>query len=377
MSIYKKIKIKLGKLLYLKYLNGYNYFISSKYKNQFAHLKNRKKIILTLTPTHGNLGDHAIAFASKKYLEENFKDYEIIELNMFEIYKYGKAVYSVLTPNDFIFLIGGGNMNNLYDQEEWTRRFVIKTFNDIPIVSLPQTINFTKDQKGQGEFHVSKRIYNRHKNLTVIAREEKSYGIMDNAFTNANVLLNPDMVLYLENMKLSKNVKRNNILVCLRNDKEMYISVDKRDEIIGRLKDQFENVEISDTVINESIGKDLRERELKKIWEQFSSSKVVVTDRLHGMIFAVITKTPCVVIRNSDHKITESYKWIESLNYIRLIDDFSYETIHKNIGELSNIKEYNSIGFKGKYFTTLKSRIVSGYGTSNIVEGIEKRKKVK
>lgn len=32
--------------------------------------------------------------------------------------------------------------------------------------------------------------------------------------------------------------------------------------------------------------------ELKK----FASHKVVVTDRLHGLIFSIITKTPCVLI---------------------------------------------------------------------------------
>ncbi|WP_423202829.1 polysaccharide pyruvyl transferase family protein [Morganella morganii] len=58
------------------------------------------------------------------------------------------------------------------------------------------------------------------------------------------------------------------------------------------------------------------------MWTKFSNSKLVVTDRLHGMIFAFITNTPCLVIRNSNHKIEETYKnWISNFNYIKLIND--------------------------------------------------------
>lgn len=353
----KNLKKYIGEYLYTKYIPYINYMKGSFKKDRLDIKKEDKKIVLTLTPNHGNLGDHAIAYASKKYIEDKFKGYEIIELDMFEIYKYGKVLKNILTSDDYIFTLGGGNMGNLYHQEEWTRRFIIKNFKNINIVSLPQTINFTEDKNGEKEFNKTKLIYNSNKKLTLIAREKKSFEIMKNAFPNSNVIINPDMVFYLSNMKLYEGLERSNIMICLRQDKEGYITSEQRSEIIDNIKRKYNNVIVSDTVIRKRVNKDTREKELKKLWEQFYQSKVVVTDRLHGMIFAVITKTPCVVIRNTDHKITGSYEWIKNLNYIKLIDDFSIENINKNILELENIKELGETYIKEDYFDDLVNRL--------------------
>ena len=359
-NIIQSCKIKVGEYIYLKLLNEYKYITGKKNINEIYKYKDCKKIILTLLPTHGNLGDHAIAYAAKKYLEDNFKGYNIIELDMFEIYKYGKSLKNILTKDDYIFTLGGGNMGNLYHQEEWTRRFIIKTFKNTPIVSLPQTINFTKDKSGEKEFEKTKRIYNNNENLTIIGREQKSFNIMKKAFNNANVIINPDIVFYLEDMNLYERLDRKNIMICLRQDKEGYISLEKRSEIIDSIKNTYKNVTVGDTVINKSVNKDSRENELKKIWKQFYKSKVVVTDRLHGMIFAVITQTPCIVIRNTDHKIIGSYEWINDLNYIRLIEDFSIENINRNIEDLLNLSNINSTNLKKNYFKNLKDKICRG-----------------
>lgn len=167
------IKYNVAEYIHFRILNNYKYLISNKFKYDYQKYKSKKKIILTLLPCHGNLGDHAIAYASHKFLKDNFPKHEIIELDIFEIYKHTKSIKSVLSEGDFIVTIGGGNMNNLYKQEEWTRRFIINTFTNVPIISLPQTIAFTNDDKGQRELNKSKKIYSRNKNLTIMAREDK------------------------------------------------------------------------------------------------------------------------------------------------------------------------------------------------------------
>lgn len=350
MNKLRNIKIDIAEIILLKYINNIKYFFSNKKINQY---KNDKKIIITLLPSHGNLGDHAIAEAVYKFYCENFKEYKIIQLDMFEIYEYGRSLKKVLNNDDFIVLLGGGNMNNLYKHEEWTRRFVIKNFKGIKIISMPQTINFTTDKNGQKELKKSKKIYSNNNNLTIYAREEKSYELMNKYFNNT-IFLSPDIVFYLENMKRDINVERKGILTCLRSDKEAYISNKSKNDILEKLKEEFRNVEVADTVINKRISKDTRREELRKIWKKFFSAEVVITDRLHGMIFAVITKTPCIVIRNSDHKIIESYKWIKDLNYIKLVDDFSYENIKTQINELSLLDELSETNFREKFFKNLK-----------------------
>ena len=53
---------------------------------------------------------------------------------------------------------------------------------------------------------------------------------------------------------------------------------------------------------------------------QFSSSKLVVTDRLHGMIFSAITNTPCICFDNKNGKVSAQYEWIRNNSYVKLVD---------------------------------------------------------
>lgn len=72
------------------------YILGSIYKNRFKDLKDKKKIFYMLVPIHGNLGDQAIAYASRKFLQDKFDEYEIIEINCIDTYKYSKAVKNVI-----------------------------------------------------------------------------------------------------------------------------------------------------------------------------------------------------------------------------------------------------------------------------------------
>ena len=117
-------------------VNKINYIFSFRFYNKFKNYKTKKKIIHILTPLHGNMGDQAIVYATNKYLRDNFKDYNILEIYRRDIYKYMKSLKKVVNPEDLIVLIGGGNMVNLWINEEIDRRFVIKNFTNNKIPSL-------------------------------------------------------------------------------------------------------------------------------------------------------------------------------------------------------------------------------------------------
>ena len=333
------------------------YLKSFMYYKEFKNLKNKKKIIVSLIPTHKNMGDHAIAYASIKYLEEKFPDYEIIEVNFGDTYKYGKSYEKIMGKNDIVCIIGGGNMGNQYLGEENIRRHMISHFRNVRVVSLPQTIFFTNNENGKLEFEKSKKIYNENKNLLVIGREDKSYQVMKKSFTECQVIKNPDMVFYLNNKVNIPGCERKNIMTCLRKDKETYISMDKKEDFLNKLKENFENIVITDTVVDYPVSQDEREKELFKLWTKFYNSKVVITDRLHGMIFCAITKTPCIVTRSLDHKVIESYKWIKDLNYIRLVDGLNFDEIKPIIEELSTLDQIDEFDFDSKYFNRLRGII--------------------
>ena len=61
----------------------------------------------------------------------------------------------------------------------------------------------------------------------------------------------------------------------------------------------------------------------------------VLTDRLHGMIFGIITGTPCVVIDNKNHKISEVYNsWLKDYSNIKLVERVDHKAIIDSLLEM-------------------------------------------
>lgn len=53
---------------------------------------------------------------------------------------------------------------------------------------------------------------------------------------------------------------------------------------------------------------------------EFASHQCVITDRLHGMVLAAITDTPCIALGCNNYKIQGVYEWIKIINsYIFLM----------------------------------------------------------
>lgn len=349
------------KALIFKYIGENNtdkikHIRSIMYYKKFKAWKHKKKIIYLLTPNHGNMGDQAIAYATEKYLEENFKEYDILEFHKDEIYKYVETIKRILNEDDLIVLHGGGNLGNLYMAEEEARRFVIEKFPENKIISMTQTISFTKDSNGQKELNRTKQIYNNHKDLTIIARENLSFKIMKEELINCKIINNPDIVFYLSDTFSDDITNRKTIMTCLRSDKESILGNQKQ-FFLDKLKTKYNNVFEYDTVINKHLDKSSRDKELEDMFDKFANSKVVITDRLHGMVFCVITKTPCIVTKSLDHKVIGTYEWLRDLNYIKLVDNLNVDEIEILINELINLREKSKINFKEKYFNKLKSKI--------------------
>ncbi|HSQ87834.1 polysaccharide pyruvyl transferase family protein, partial [Romboutsia sp.] len=258
-------------------------YLSNNNIDKLKNYKNIKKILYMLIPIHGNLGDNAIVYSTIKYLENHFEDYQIICVNFIDTYNCEKGLREIIHEDDIIVLHGGGNMGNLYIWEEQARRYIVENFKNIPIISFPQTIYFSDDKQGKEQLRISTEIYNSHKRLTIMAREDKSFEIMKANFTECNIIKCPDIVFYLID-KLEKyyspgiNTKRENIMTCFRSDKETYYNLNYKKDIIEELKKKYTVVE-SDTIIQKKVTLSNREIELFKLWESFHKAKVVITDR--------------------------------------------------------------------------------------------------
>ncbi|MCQ2272824.1 MAG: polysaccharide pyruvyl transferase family protein [Bacteroidales bacterium] len=278
----------------------------------------REKCYFFLAADYGNLGDVAITYAQTEFLSERFPNAEIIEIPISKTFAGIKAIKRIVKKDDIITIVGGGNMGDMYDDIEFLRQLVIKSFKNNRIISFPQTLDFSKTLSGRFSLAKAKRIYSSHPNLTILARESVSYHLMKHHFYKNDIKLVPDIVMTLDERQTGES--RKGVILCLRNDSEK--KTDVRDEIVKLLETSSMEYKDYDTHIGRgNLSQEERLGELHKIWSAFSHSELVITDRLHGMIFAFITGTPAIVFPNSNFKIHACYEWIKDCGYIKFVEE--------------------------------------------------------
>ena len=286
------------------------------------------------SPVYINLGDSAILIAQIEFLKKmGIPSKAIKEVTCAEYYKDRELLKKAIKPTDLICGLGGGNMGNQWYWEEKFRYDLLDDFPENPIIIFPQTLYYTQDEKGEQDKEKSIPYYNERNKLTLVAREEKSYLHMKDLYPNADILLTPDIVLSttLEDFQ-TVCTERRNVLLCIRNDAEKTIKDSVWQELEDRLKQMSENTVRMDMYSDRDVTKENRRSLVRDKMSEFGSAKLVITDRLHGMIFAVITETPCIVFSNYNHKVSGTYEWIKELPYIRFAE--SVEEAQKAIDEL-------------------------------------------
>ena len=68
------------------------------------------------------------------------------------------------------------------------------------------------------------------------------------------------------------------------------------------------------------VPAEVREFEVERKFDEFRRARLVITDRLHGMIFAAITGTPCIALNNSSGKVEGVWSlWLRHLDYVKFV----------------------------------------------------------
>lgn len=277
----------------------------------------KMKIWFLDAPAYGNLGDQAIAYAICKFCQNTFPNAEIFEFQEHNVIQYLSWLKKNIAPQDVIVLQGGGNLGNLYPRYEFVRRTIIRSFRQNRIVIFPQSIYFTDDKAGKLESAVARKVYAENHSLTIFARDSKSYQEMMDLFPDTHVELCPDIVFSMNGSISSES--RNGIGICMRNDKEKTISPEQTKRIIEQISKSKTERKTFDTVIDTErlVVGDYREQLVINKLKEFAECEVVITDRLHGMIFSYITSTPCIAISNSTGKSLYAYNdWLNGCNSI-------------------------------------------------------------
>ncbi len=317
-------------------------------KKNSRHIKGKHIYVLGIENS-GNVGDALINAVTLRFINKSIPTSKVLEVDKYGIFNHKANLSSVINNSDLIVLPGGGNMGDVYPEMESSRQSVITAWPNNIIVSFPQTIDF---HHSNTLAHACE-VYGSHNKLTVLSREIGSYEFAKKHFKCDNILC-PDIVLSLD--KTRSYNKQDVVQFCLRDDAEQAISTADIMCMQNAINETGFTFNMTDTHILENITSGNRDIVIENVLERIGSSRLVITDRLHGMIICAITGTPCVVLSNNNHKVKGTYDWISYLPYIKYA-----ETIDEAIGYIPELLKMENCVYDNTplqpYFDELRKAI--------------------
>lgn len=292
--------------------------VLDQFDDSFIDLYSDKRIFLIGTSDRSNIGDQAIAMSEMKMLRDEFEEYSICEITGDTFRKRRQKLKTFIRENDIIFISGGGFLGDLWPEENDMVNAVLEDYPNNKIIILPQTMYFY-DQVDSPLLRKKMEHYINHRKLYLTARDKRTYDLFSRYFEKQKIGLFPDMALYLD---LDVNCNPSNeVMLCMRKDKERTLLKSDETEISKRINDRGLNVIYGSTLAKGKHNGDIllanRKNAIKSKLNEFSKCKFVVTDRLHGMILATLAGTPCIVFDNLSGKVSGVYKlWMKHFETI-------------------------------------------------------------
>lgn len=276
-----------------------------------------------LTPKTRSIGDHAQTLTVQQFLKENFCDYEIVR---FYDYEADKLFSCQVEEDDLIFLQSGGHWGTFSPFWHSLRKRVIEAYPRNRIVQLPVSVHYGSDVV---LFERDKIFFNNRPNLLVLCRSKQGAKLLrENMGVNARYF--PDFVYSLK--PSLKTYVRKGVVVVLRRDFESTqkfffaklaerlplkhtltrllhkdfraatynygLKLD-RPFVIQLLKRRFWHrpfiVKNAQTA-SEDVTDANRERIVLDTVNFYRRFELVVTDRFHACVFAVLAGTPFVML---------------------------------------------------------------------------------
>lgn len=322
----------------------------------------QKRIWYFCVPTHSNLGDQAQACCIEKYFRKFFSDHIVFKLsnNAFDFYeeKILMILKEKIKETDLIFFQSGYTFTGIHPYENMHRK-IVENFPYNKIVFLPQTVKF----KNQKILENVQNFYGKYDNIYFFARDKISYDIYKSIFPeHRNVHCFPDIVTTeIGNYDFNNN-ERNGILLCVRNDVEKLYSFQE----ISLFKEKLQKIA---KIFLTDTNSETKENSLKEYWKKieetiddYAQYQVIITDRYHGTIFALIANTPVIILKTTDHKVVTGADWFEGVyeDYVYVVNDL--EEASQVAQQIVTGFEYRKLPsyFKEKYYDRLKDIIEYG-----------------
>lgn len=319
-SLLNNYNVKPDKILDLPLCTIATHYRRKLSLERYKHLCGERKAYLFCAPDYGNLGDHAIAVGEHYFFQKNFGiDIEEVPINRFD--ENISIVMEHIKPEDIVLVTGGGFLGSLWEQGEFQARKVVSLFPDNPVLILPQTLYWEASHEWDIEKARTRQAYENHKKLVLCARDVETYRIMIEAYPKSEVIAAPDMVLaYGWEEFINRDTEREGALLCLKTDKESVLTNRDWEELREIALEACGTASVCSTNLDEMISEKRRDVFLRMKLDEFSRARLVITDRLHGLLFSVITGTPCVAMNNCNHKLRATFEWVKHIPNLRFAD---------------------------------------------------------
>ncbi len=314
------------------------------------------------TPIHTNLGDHLITLAEFDFLHEIKRCRDIIEIptEMYQIYK--ERLRKSIPSESIIYINGGGWMGNIWPVEELLLQDMISTFSYNKVIVFPQTVYFDKKTVPYQELiNSANEIFKKCRDVTLCVRDRQSYEFANDNYKDIHILLVPDITLAYQKHAPKNNGIEHVVGYCLREDRELSRNEEQESLVRSALQELGYTEKSISTTSKKRIPTWRREAAVNNGIEAFASCTIVVTDRLHGMIFSYISNTPCIVFDNKTKKVSGVFEeWLKDSVYILpLFERFGLDEIRNFILACSDQPCIHDC-FSANCYDKLKETIVYG-----------------
>ncbi|WP_013335067.1 polysaccharide pyruvyl transferase family protein [Gloeothece verrucosa] len=325
------------------------------WKNTLFYLKHlnlikKRKIVYALLPPPWirNAGDQAQVIAIQNWLRKHFPSLLILELDQDQVTKILPSLRYLISKDDIIILHSGGNLGDRYMSTESVRRRLIQTFKENVIISLPQTIYFTNTEHGKSQTVKTSEIYKAHHKLTILCRDLYSAHLSESLLPQTPTFCIPDFVLTLPPRKRQNHKAK--IVFCLRNDNdiESAFSLQEKEALIAKFS---HNSILMDIRRSDPVLPHERQTFVEETLAKIEQAEVVVTDRFHGLIFAIVCQRPCVALPSIGHKMSFGILWFKELAFVKWAEKM--EDVPTLIEECKKCTDYQVPNWNHRYFDQL------------------------
>jgi len=256
-----------------------------------------------------SVGDHAQVVAVQKWITDFLPEWEVERKDREETVRRLPSLFETVDDNDLVFIHSSGDFGTLDPIWHGVRKKIMTL--PCRVVQLPVTVSYYPvSSRGprltlEGCARVlaeDKSFLDARRNVLLMAREPVSHRILEANFTCKSMMV-PDFAFYLRpNFEYGE---RSGVLVVIRNDHEAALTSEMKKAMMAKLRARFDvvakDVQVSQCDLTDSV----RGQYIDSVLRHYPHFKAVVTDRMHAMIFATLTNTPCVAIDDRiPHKIS-------------------------------------------------------------------------